>query len=135
MLVRRTYLDHCHIAAESSATVQLLCLAEEYRDIVRISCLHALADIAAYEECLMEEYPAELRISIWRRPFGVKMVDAYILKFSCLSSSAEGFNENAWCACNAAEVDMVAGFNDFYGLVCRNECDLFTHNYVIEPQR
>ena len=34
VLVRRTYLYHCDIARECTAAVQLLGLAEEYRDIV-----------------------------------------------------------------------------------------------------
>ena len=131
MLVRRTYLDHCDVAAEGSASVELLGLAEEYRNIVGISCLHALAHISSYEESLMEEDAAEFRISIWRRAFGVKVVDAYILKFSCFTSSTEGLDEDAWCACDAAEVDVVAGFYDLDGFVSRNESDLFTHNYVI----
>ena len=34
VLVRRTYLDHRHIARKRAATVQLLGLAEEHRNIV-----------------------------------------------------------------------------------------------------
>jgi hypothetical protein len=108
MLVRRTYLDHRDIASECSAAVKLLCLAEEYRDIVRVSGLDTLADVASDKESLMEEDAAELRIGIWSRSFRMEMVDAYILKFSCFTSSAEGFDKDTWSAGNAAEVDMIA---------------------------
>ena len=135
MLVRRTYLNHRHVAAESSATVKFLCLAQKYRDVVRISCLHAFADIAAYEECLMEEDAAEFRIGIWSRAFRVEMVYPYVLEFSCFSSSAQSLDEYTWRACNAAKMYVVARLDDLYGFVSRYEVNLFTHNYVIEPQR
>ena len=108
MLVRRTYLDHSHVASECSAAVKLLCLAEEYRDVVRISCLDALADIATHDACLVEEDAAEFRICVWGRSFGVEVVDAYILKFTCLASAAKRLDKNAWSAGNAAQMDVVS---------------------------
>jgi hypothetical protein len=38
----------------------------------------------------------------------VKVVDADILKFSCVTPSAEGLDKNLRCACNAAEMDVIA---------------------------
>ena len=131
MLVRRAYLDHCDVAAECSASVQLLRLAEEYRDVVRISGLDALAHVSSDEERLVEEDSAEFRICVRRCAFCVEMVDAHILKLSCLTSSAKCLDEETWGACNAAQMNMVARFYDLYGFVSRYESDLFTHNYVI----
>jgi hypothetical protein len=70
--------------------------------------LYALADIRSYEESLMEEDSVIFRICIWCGTFCMEMVDAYILKFSCFTSSAEGFDKDTWSAGNAAEVDMIA---------------------------
>jgi hypothetical protein len=36
------------------------------------------------------------------------MMDAYILEFSGLASSAECFDKDAWGACNAAKMYVVA---------------------------
>ena len=108
MLVRRAYLDHRNVTSESPAAVQLLGLAQEYRDVVGISGLDALADVPAYEESLVEEYSVELRIGVRSRTFRVEMVDADILKLTGFSSSAEGFDKDARRTCHTAQMDMVA---------------------------
>ena len=108
VLVRRAYLDHRDVAAESSASVELLRLAEEYRDVVGIAGLDALAYVRTYEEGLMEENSVVLFVCIWCGSLGVEVMDAYILKFSCVTSSAEGLDKNLRCACNAAEMDVIA---------------------------
>ena len=86
VLVRRTHLDHRHIAWECSASVKFLGLAQENRDVVRVACLNTLAHICSHKECLMEEDTVELRVGVWCRTFCVKVMYAYITKFSCLSS-------------------------------------------------
>ena len=102
MLVRRAYLDHCDVAAECSASVQLLRLTEEYGDVVRISCLNALAHVSSDEERLVEEDSAEFRICVRRRAFCMEMVDADILEFSSVSSFAKCVDKDSWGACHAA---------------------------------
>jgi hypothetical protein len=37
----------------------------------------------------------------------MKMVDAYILKLTCIASSAKCLNKYLWRTCHAAEMDMV----------------------------
>ena len=108
VLVRRTNLDHGNVASEGAATVELLCLAEEYRNVVCISGLHSFADIGSDEECLMEEDSVIFRIGIWCRAFCMEMVDAYILKFSGITSSAESLDQYLWSACYAAQMDVVS---------------------------
>ena len=108
MLVRRTYLNHRNVTPECSAAVEFLRLAEEYRDVVGISGLHALADIGSYKESLVEEDSFEFRVCIRSRSFGMEVVDAYILKFSCLSSLAECVDQYAGSACDAAKMNVVA---------------------------
>ena len=64
----------------------ILGLAQENRDVVRVACLNTLAHICSHKECLMEEDSVELRVGVWCRTFCVKVMYAYITKFSCLSS-------------------------------------------------
>jgi hypothetical protein len=108
VLVRRAYLDHSYVAAKGSATIKFLSLAEEDRDIVGISCLDTLADIGSYEKRLMEEDSVEFRICVWGSSFSVEVVDAYILKFTGLTSAAKCLDKDTWSACHAAQMDMVA---------------------------
>jgi hypothetical protein len=56
----------------------------------------------------VEEDAVILFFCVWSRSLGVEMMDAYILKFSCVTSSAEGLDKNLRCACNAAEMDVIA---------------------------
>jgi len=108
MLVRRTYLDHRHIASECSAAVKFLGFAQKDRNVVRVSCLDALADIGSDKECLMEEDSVKLGISVWSWPFRMKMMDAYILKFPPFSACAECIDKYAWRTCHTAQMNMVA---------------------------
>jgi hypothetical protein len=64
----------------------------------------------------VEEYSFKLRIRIWGLTFCVEMVDAYILQFPGLSSLAEGLDKYTWCACYAAEVNVVAGLDSLHCL-------------------
>ena len=59
------------------------------------------------------------------------MMDADILKFSSVSSFAKGVYKDSWGASHAAEMDVVAGFNDLDCLLGRNEFDFLGHGYVI----
>ena len=108
VLVGRTYLDHCYITRQSPTSVKLLCLAQEYRNVIRVACLNAFADIGSDKEGLMEEDSVKFRVSIGSRTFGVKMMDTYVFKFPALSSCTEGVYQYSWGACHAAQMDMVA---------------------------
>ena len=108
VLVRRTYLDHGNVATQGSASVQFLSFAEEYRNIVRISGLYALADVATDKECLVEEYSAEFRICVWSRSFGVEVMDPDILKLTGFASRTKCIYKHSWSACNTAQMNVVA---------------------------
>jgi hypothetical protein len=56
----------------------------------------------------VEENAVEFRICIWSGTLGVKMVDAYILKFTGLSSAAERLDKDAWGTCDTAQMNVVA---------------------------
>ena len=131
VLVRRTYLDHRHIAAQGSAAVQLLGFAEEDRNIVCVAGLDALADIGSDKECLMEEDSVILRICVWRWTLGMQMMYADILKFTPVTSGAKSFNQHPWGTCHAAEMHMVARLDDLDSLLGRNEFYFFGHDHVI----
>ena len=107
MPVRRTHLDHCHIAPQCAAAVELLSLAEEYRNVVGISALDAMTYIGPDEESLMEEYPIEFRVGVWGGTFGVQMVYAHIFQFSCLSSAAQCLYQYLRSTRHTAQVDVV----------------------------
>ena len=128
MLVRRTYLYHSHIAWKSTASVQLLCLAQEYRDIVGISRLYRLAYVGSDEESLMEEDTVKFRVGIRCRTFCVKMMDTNVLQLSSFTSCAKCIDEYFRCTCDAAEMNVVSGFDHLYGLFGRYVFDFLKHN-------
>ena len=108
MLVRRTYLYHGYIARKGSASVKFLSFAEEYRNIVCVSCLYALTYIASYKEGLMKEYSVELFVSIRCISFCMQMMYAYITKLAGFAPAAKSLNEYLRCTCHTAEMYMVA---------------------------
>ena len=88
MFIRRADLDHCHIARQGAAAVEFLCLAKEDRNIVCISGLNSLADVASNEESLVEEHSVVFRIGVWCRALCVQVVDAHVTELTCVASAA-----------------------------------------------
>ena len=131
MLVRRADLNHRHVASEGSAAVELLGLAQEYRNIVCISRLNTLAHIRSDEECLMEEDSVIFRVCIRSCTLGVEVMDAHILKFTSVAPLAKGFDEDSWCTCHTAQMDMVARLDNLDSLLGRNEFYFLGHDDVI----
>ena len=124
MLVHRTDLNHGDIAWQGTAAVQPLGFAQENGDIVRITALNAFADICSDEEALMEEYAVVLRIGVRCRTFGVQVMDMHIMQFTGIAAAAERIDENLRCTRNAAEMNVITGFNHLYSFIGRHKIDV-----------
>ena len=124
MLVRRTNLNHGNIAWEGAAAVQPLGFAQKNGDVVRITALNAFADICSDEEALMEEYAVVFRIGIRCRTFRMQVMDIHVMQFTGIPAAAERINQKSRCARNAAEMDMVSGFDNLHRLICGYKTDI-----------
>ena len=127
VLVGEGYLDHGHVAGQYAAAVESLGLAQEDGDVVGIAGLYALAHIAAYEECLMEEDSLILGVGVGSGALGVEVVDPHVPEFACIASAAESVNEHLGGCGHTAEMNMVTGLHDLDGLVRTYKMDIFMH--------
>ena len=118
------HLDHRHVAGQDTAAVELLRLAQEDGNVVGPAGLDILADIAAHEEGLVEERAIEAFLGVGRFPFGVEVMDADILEFAGLATTAEGLNEYLRGAGHAAQMNVVTALDDLDGLVGGDEFDI-----------
>ena len=130
VLVRSRNLYHRHVAREYARTIESLCLAEEYRDIVGISALRNLAHVAADEERIELENALEFGVGIRCDTLSVKVMDVYVLEFVVASALAHRLDKAFRRRCNCAQMNVIARFDDLYGLFRRCEFDLICHNCI-----
>ena len=91
-LVRRTHLNHCHVAFDVFLAVKFRGLAKEYRNIICQTFLHAFADVGSYEEGVVLENTLKLRIDVRSSALGVKVMDVNVFQLTGTTTVAEGFN-------------------------------------------
>ena len=127
VLVGRAHLNHCHVAGQSTATVQFLGLAQVHGNVVCISCLNTLAHVGAYEECLVEKDAGIFLVGVGCGTFCVKVVDKHILQFTCVCTAAESLDENLRSAGHRAEMDVIAALYDLDGFVRADKLDFLVH--------
>ena len=131
VFVRLRYLYHGHIDRKCPAAVQLLGLAEEYRNIVGVTCLYAFPYVPAYEKGLVEESAFVFSFGVRGRAFGVQVVDEHMFQFTGIASAAKGVNQDSRGAGHGRKMDMVAGFHNLYGLVGAYILDVEIHCFYI----
>ena len=100
--------------------------------IVGISAVHAFPDIGTDEEALLEEYALELRVCIWRRAFGMEMVEVKVPYSAVFRPEHERVYQGFGCAGNAAKVYVVVVSDSRHGLVGAYEFK-FLHHFVSLP--
>jgi hypothetical protein len=132
VLVRGADLDHSYIAGQHTSPVELLGLAEEDGNVIGITCLDVLADIASDEEGLMEEDAFIFRIRIGSGALCVEVVDEDVLEFSRIAAAAKSLDEHLGCAGYAAEVDVVATLDNLHSFIGANEFDIFHVLIVVD---
>ena len=98
-----------------------------YGNVVCISCLNALANVCAHEECLVEENAGVFLVGVGCRALGVKVVDKHILQFTCVCTAAESLDENLRSAGHRAEMDVIAALYNLYGFVRADKLDFLVH--------
>ena len=129
MLVWCGDLNHCNVARKNAASVESLCLAKEDWNVVCPACLYVLAYIASYKEGLVEEDALIFLVCVRSLSLCVEVVDSYIFKLSCISSAAECLYKDFRGACNAAEMNMISGFDIFYSLIRTYEFNFLHIDY------
>ena len=127
VLVRGRNLDHGHVARYGAATVETLCLAQEDRNVVGISALGHLADVAAHEERVELEDAFELLVGIGGRALGVEVVDVYILQFTGFAALAHGVDQALGSRSYGAQMHVIARLDDLDGLFGGGKFDLCVH--------
>lgn len=89
-----------------------------HREIIRISCIHILADIGTDEEALVEEDPFVCRIAVWCRAFGMEVMEVKVLHVSGIRPAAKCLDEAVRDTRNASEVNMAMRGDVADSIIC-----------------
>ena len=81
------------------------------------------------EKALVEEDALIFLVCVRSFSLCVEVVDSYIFKLSCISSAAECLYKDFRGACNAAEMNMISGFDIFYSLIRTYEFNFLHIDY------
>ena len=77
-----------------------------YRKVVGVSGIYVCAYIRSDEKSLVKEDSFIFRCAVWRRTFGVKVVEMQVGDLAPVCPAAERPDKAMRHACNAAEVNM-----------------------------
>ena len=120
-------LYHGHVARQDAVPIEALRLAQEDRYVVGETLLGDVPDIPSHEERVELENPFHFGDGVEGLALGVEVMDMDVLQLPGLAPCRHRTDEYLRYAGDAAQVDVVTGFDDFHRLFGCRESDGMVH--------